>query len=160
MKIVVDSSSFFYGFQLEGGNEYFTTESVLEEIRGRGMRKSIENMMPFLNVSVPSQSSVMKVRRVAKDTGDLDQLSHTDLELIALAEVENATILTNDLAIQNVCRKIGVSYQSFGGKEIKEEIEWKYRCKGCGRVFDKKMAECPYCGSELRKFPRRRKTIT
>jgi UPF0271 protein len=159
LKIVVDTSSFFYGFQMDGRNEYFTTYSVLDEVRGKTMKRELELRMDLFKLFEPSQSSIEKVRNVARETGDLDQLSVTDIELIALAVDKGAFLLSNDLAIQNVCMKVGVKYLTFSGKQIKTEIEWAYRCIGCGREFEKYHDDCPYCGSELKRYPKRRRAI-
>ncbi|MGC8561585.1 MAG: NOB1 family endonuclease [Thermoplasmata archaeon] len=160
MKIVVDTSSLFYGFQIDGSNEFITTPSVIEEVRGRKMKKSVVMSIELLKIMEPSAIGMEDVERVARSTGDLDQLSRTDIELIALAKETEARLLTNDLAIQNVCRRMGIAYQSFKGKSINTEIEWGYRCIGCGRKFDRFYKECPYCGNELKKYPKKRKAIT
>ncbi len=157
MKVVIDTSSFFYGFQPEGGNQYITTPSVLNEIRGKRMRRSVEMQTELLQVLEPGVHSVAEVTKNANFTGDIGQLSMTDIELIALALEEGAELLTNDLAIQNVCARMGIVYRSFGVKLIDTEIEWSYRCIGCKRIYDRKLESCPHCGSELRKFPKKRK---
>jgi UPF0271 protein len=159
MRVVIDTSAFFYGFRPEGSNEYFTTESVLDEIRGRRMREGIENFINLVTVMKPSERSISDVMRKAAETGDSYQLSRTDVELIALALESGATLLTNDLSVQNVCRRIGVEYQSFMGKSIKYDIVWKYRCPACGRRYDRKMEDCPHCGNKLKRYPVRKKVI-
>lgn len=159
MKIVVDTSSLFYGFQIDGRNEYITTQSAIEEVRGKSMKRSIEIRIDLVETFDPSSSSVKEVRKTARDSGDLDQLSGTDIDLIALAKDRDAFLLTNDMAMQNVCKKMGIKYQSFGGKSIRTEIEWGYRCIGCNRKFERFLEECPHCGSELKKYPRKRKAI-
>ncbi|MEM0127494.1 MAG: hypothetical protein QXO03_00200 [Thermoplasmatales archaeon] len=160
MKIVVDTSSFFNGFLPDGSNEYFTTRSVLEEIKGKGMRRSIEMRANFLEVVEPTEASKSLVSEKATETGDISELSSTDIDVLALAVDKNATLITNDLAIQNVCRLIGLRYDSFKSKNIKNEIEWGYRCVGCGRKFSIRVKECPYCGSEIRKYPKKKKKLS
>ena len=59
-------------------------------------------------------------------------------------------IRTDDYSIQNLARVLGLKYKTVGFKGIKEVIHWKYRCRGCGRIFDKNMPDCPICGSQLR----------
>ena len=159
MRIVVDTSSLFYGFQIDGRNEFITTPSVIEEVRGKKMRRNIEMEIDLLKIMEPTGRSVEDVERTARSTGDIDQLSHTDIELIALANETCSHLMTNDLSMQNVCRSLGIPYESFKGKSIDTEIEWGYRCIGCKRKFDRFYDECPYCGSELRKYPKKRKTI-
>lgn len=160
MKIVVDSSPVFSGFQIDGSMEYFTTPSVLKEIRGRRMKIDLNLRIDLIRVQNASSSSIDMVKSKSGETGDLYQLSETDIELVALALDKGAKLLTNDLAIQNVCRKVGVDYESFGSKEIDTEIKWGYRCIGCRRKFVKQLSECPYCGNELKRYPVKRKSIT
>jgi Predicted nucleic acid-binding protein, consists of a PIN domain and a Zn-ribbon module len=159
MKIVVDASSLFYGFQVEGSNEYMITSAVLDEVKGRKMKGSLETVIELFKIIEPDKSTIEEVRNKAKETGDLDQLSVTDIELIALAKDSDATLLTNDLSIQNVCKRMKINYQSFGGKSINTEIEWGYRCIGCNRKFDRSFKECPHCGNELKKYPKKRRPI-
>ncbi len=159
MKIVVDTSSLFYGFQFDGMNEYITTSKAMEEVRNRQMKKSISMRLELVRILEPSSSYIEMVKQLAKRTGDLDQLSSTDIEIVALAKEQDALLLTNDLAIQNVCKRMDVKYQAFGGKSIDTEIEWGYRCIGCHRRFDKLFDACPYCGNELKKYPKKRKPI-
>ncbi|MCL4334319.1 MAG: nucleic acid-binding protein [Candidatus Thermoplasmatota archaeon] len=160
MKIVVDASALFYGFRFDGRNEYITTSSVIEEIRNKQMKKSLSMGFELLKVLAPSAHNLEEVKRSAVATGDIGQLSRTDIEIIALAKELDALLLTNDLAIQNVCRRMDVKYQSFGGKSIDTEIEWGYRCIGCKRRFSKPLDECPYCGNEIKRYPRKRKPIS
>lgn len=159
MKVVVDSSSFFYGFIPDSSNDYFTTESVFREIKGRKMKESLEVRAPFLKVISPLKSNIQKIEKIAEESGDIGQLSRTDIDVLALALEISASILTNDLAIQNVCRLAGIGYESFKSKRIKNEITWKYKCEGCGRIYDKLLKECPHCGNNLRKMPVKIKPI-
>lgn len=159
MKIVVDSSSFFSGFLPDANNEYFTTESVIEEIRGKRMKSEIEMRSTFLKIIAPNSDNILLVKNIAKMTGDIEQLSDTDVEVLALAFQISGSILTNDLAIQNVCRVMKIKYESYKSKEIKNEIIWKYKCEGCGNIYDKNYKECPHCGNNLKKFPVRIKVI-
>jgi UPF0271 protein len=160
MKIVVDTSSLFYGFQFDGNNEYITTDSVIEEVRNRSMKRGIGLRTELMKIFQPSSGEIAEVEKVARLSGDFDQLSTTDIELIALAKGQEAVLLTNDLAMQNVCRRMNIKYQSFGGKSIDTEIEWGYRCIGCHRRFNRLYEECPYCGNELKRYPKKRKPIT
>jgi len=159
MKVVVDTSSFFSGFLPDGSNEYLTTESVLQEIRGRGMKKSIELRMNFLSVARPRKEYREKVLKDASKTGEERILSSTDIDVLALALENDALVLTNDLAMQNVCNLLGLRYDSFRGKEISYVIKWAYKCEGCGRRFSSYLESCPYCGNKLRRYPRKKKII-
>jgi len=104
----------------------------------------------LLLVTSPSSASLSEVKEAAQRTGDDARLSPVDMEVLALARDLQATLLTDDYSIQNLARVLGIKYQGVGFKGIKEIIIWTYRCKGCGRIFEKNQPDCPICGSELR----------
>jgi UPF0271 protein len=77
------------------------------------------------------------------------------MQLLALAlelKTEGYTpqIVTDDYSIQNLAAYLGIVYRPVGMKGIKRVLKWKYKCIGCGRIFDEKIKECPICGSSLR----------
>lgn len=159
MKFIVDASVIFSGLILSGGNDYITTEATLLEIRSSRFKRYTDSVLVMIQVMEPQETFLEKVRKLAKDTGDLSVLSDNDIELIALAIQESGILLTNDLAMQNVARELGIKYESFNSKKIKDMIKWKYRCIGCHRTYDKMLPSCPYCGNELRKVPISRKKV-
>lgn len=159
MRIIVDSSALFYGFLPDSRNEYYTSHSVLGEIRGKKMRESIELRLAMMKVQEPSDESLAKVREIASRTRDLSNMSSTDVEIIALAMDVGGKVMSNDLAIQNVCRVGGIEYIAYRGKEIRREIEWKYRCTGCGRIYETDRKTCPHCGNDLKRIPNRTRVI-
>lgn len=159
MKFIVDASVIFSGLTLSGGNEYITTESTISEIRSSRFQKYTENVLVMIHVKEPDKAFLGKVKKLARNTGDLSILSDNDIKLVALAMQESAVLLTNDLAMQNVARELGIRYESFNSKEIREIIKWKFRCIGCHRIYDNMMPSCPYCGSELRRIPVSRKKV-
>ena len=63
-----------------------TTPSVISEIRDPAARSRVENLyLPFLVLRSPKPESVTFVRDFARRTGDAVVLSHTDIEVLALA---------------------------------------------------------------------------
>ncbi|NLI74385.1 MAG: nucleic acid-binding protein, partial [Euryarchaeota archaeon] len=86
----------------------------------------------------------------ASKTGDDARLSPVDMEILAIAIDVKGMILTDDYSIQNLAKVLGLEYKSIGTKGIKEIFTWKYRCRGCGRIFNENMDDCPICGSALR----------
>jgi rRNA maturation endonuclease Nob1 len=37
-------------------------------------------------------------------------------------------------------------------KGIDAVFHWKYRCKGCRKIFDTAIKECPVCGAQVRSY--------
>jgi len=119
-----------------------TSRFRFDAAAGKGMR-----------LETPSDEAVRTVRNTAEETGDASVLSETDARLVALAYEEEATLVTDDYAMQNVASRLGVETRGAGKDEIEEERDWRYRCVGCGRVYDENK-RCEVCGSETtRKNP-------
>ncbi|WP_049979296.1 NOB1 family endonuclease [Halolamina rubra] len=124
--------------ELEGGNEY-----RFDAMEGAGME-----------LHLPAEETVDRVRRAAGETGDADEISDTDTRLLATAFELDATLVTDDYAMQNVAEKLDIDVQVIAREGIEEERDWKFQCAGCGREFDEDRERCPICGSDLsRKNP-------
>ena len=119
-----------------------TSRFRFDAATGQGMR-----------LETPSDEAVRRVRNAAEETGDASVLSETDVRLVALAHEEQATLVTDDYAMQNVASRLGVETRGAGKEEIEEQRDWRYQCAGCGRVYDEKK-RCEVCGAETtRKNP-------
>lgn len=147
MKHILDTSALFALQDLPP--EPVTTPGVISELK-KYEDPRLRYWDDRLIVSEPSSRSMEIVRRAAAGTGDDARLSPVDMEVLALAIDQGGIILTDDYSIQNLARVLKLDYRVVGLKGIKEIITWKYRCRGCGRTFDKNMPDCPICGSSLR----------
>ena len=151
MKYVLDSSAFikrlFEGLPLDA--ELYTIPEVYNEVR------STMRFMLFdrnLKVQEPSGESVKEVLKAASETGDIWNLSTTDIRLIALAKDLNAVLLTDDFAMQNVAAYLGIEFQ--GSKRITHLIIRRRKCEN-GRIV-KSPDECI---GEARPVVRRKRKI-
>jgi UPF0271 protein len=107
-----------------------------------------------MHIHIPDPTTVEQVERAAGDTGDDGVLSETDVRLLAAAFELDATLVTDDYAVQNVAEHLGVDTTVVAREGITERREWRFQCAGCGREFDEHHDRCPVCGSELsRKNP-------
>jgi len=148
-RAVLDTSALFSMQDLPPDIEAYVTPGVLRELEKFGDRRA-ELWGDLIKVSEPLPASVRKVMEAAARTGDSTRISPTDAEVVALAIDLNATILTDDYSLQNVAAYLGVPYRSVGLRGIKEIRKWRWRCVGCGKVFDKEHPDCPICGSKLK----------
>ncbi len=148
-KLVLDTSALFSLQDLPPEAEVYTTSGVLEELAKYGDRRA-QLWGDLLKVSEPTVSSLKKVKEGASRTGDSTRLSPTDAELLALAMDLEATLLTDDYSLQNLATYLGILFRPVGLKGIKDLRKWRWRCIGCGKVFDKELPDCPICGSKLR----------
>ncbi|MGC8663084.1 MAG: NOB1 family endonuclease [Thermoplasmata archaeon] len=146
-KYILDTSVFLSGKSVPMDIEIIIPYSVINELKN-------QNKYSFLlersKIVSPSEISLRIAQEAAKKTGDINKLSETDLDIIALSQEFDATVMTDDYAIQNVLKFLNVPYTGMAMKEIKENFKWVYRCTGCKRYFDKYYESCPVCGSPLK----------
>ena len=149
---ILDSSAFIH--------EYHTDERtasipmVQEELEGEHAYRFDAMEGSGMRIHVPDGGTVERVRRAAGDTGDAGTLSETDTRLLAAAFELDATLVTDDYAMQNVADKLGVAVHVIARDGIDERRDWTFQCRGCGREFDEDRERCPVCGSDLsRKNP-------
>lgn len=148
-RLVLDTSALFSMQDLPSGAEAYTTPGVLLELEKYGDRRA-SLWGDLLRVSEPTSSNLRKVKEAASRTGDSTRLSPTDAELLALALDLQAVLLTDDYSLQNLATYLGVPYRPVGLSGIRDVRRWRWRCIGCGRVFDEEQPDCPVCGSRLR----------
>jgi UPF0271 protein len=149
--IVIDTNCILAGFQFDGTKTYFTSPLALDEIERGKKREELDDLVErgVLVVKPPSLDSIERINVGAQETGDINRLSRADMELLALANDMEAVIISDDYSIQNLASRLGIEYEKFGKASIRKEIDWTYRCKGCGRYYEKEQMDCPVCGSEV-----------
>ena len=105
-----------------------------------------------LTVQEPSRAAVEAIKAKCRQTGDDARLSEADLQVLALAFETSATIFTDDYSIQNTATVLKIPFQAVSQKGIRAVFEWRYRCTGCRKVFEKNQPECPICGAAVRSW--------
>jgi len=151
MKAVLDTSAILYLSDFSIFEEIFTVSEVLEEAKDRMSNLKISGLR--IRVEEPSENSLGEVKKVAGETGDLEELSKTDLKLLALAKEKKCLLISDDRAVQNVAKKMGINFISLFSKKISKFILWGKYCKNCKKWFEGRF--CPICGEVLRRRPRR-----
>ena len=149
---VLDSSAFI--------NEYHTDEQIAtiplvrEELEDEAAYRFDALEGSGMHLHIPEDNTVERIERAASETGDLAELSETDIRLIAAAFELDSRLVTDDYAMQNVAEKLDVAVEVIARDGIDETREWQFRCQGCGRTFDDHRERCEICGSDLeRKRP-------
>lgn len=151
MKFVLDASAILSGKDFPSHYELYSSPKIIAEIRhGREKRRLDYLMESGLRVLPPAKKTVDLVRQSAMDTGDVARASEADLEILSLAKELDAVLLTDDYSIQNLAKELDVKYQGVSLSEITKKIIWSFRCKGCGRYWEKMHDLCPVCGSQLK----------
>ena len=149
---VLDSSAFIHDFHTSG--QTATIPLVREELEDESVYRYDAMEGSGMHIHIPNEDTTEKVSRAAKESGDLGELSETDLRLVAAAFELDATLVTDDYAMQNVAEKLGVDVEVIAREGIDQQRDWHFQCQGCGREFDDDHDRCPICGTELsRKNP-------
>ncbi|RRJ32336.1 NOB1 family endonuclease [Halocatena pleomorpha] len=149
---VLDASAFIKEYNATGRTA--TVPRVREELTAESGYRFDALEGSGMHVHVPDTTAIEHVERTARDTGDLDELSETDVRLLAATLELDGTLVTDDYAMQNVAEKLSVGIDSIDQEGITEERDWQFQCVGCGRVYDDDPERCPICGSECtRKRP-------
>ncbi|GAA0206715.1 NOB1 family endonuclease [Halobaculum roseum] len=149
---VLDSSAFIHGY--DGDDETASIPAVQAELTGETALRFDAEEGAGMHIHVPGEGAIGRVRSAAEETGDLTELSDTDLRLLAAAFELDATLVTDDYAMQNVAERMDVRVRVIAREGISEERDWQFQCTGCGRTFDENRDRCPICGSDLsRKNP-------
>jgi UPF0271 protein len=151
---IADASLFIIRKRIEGS--IVTVPSVVEELRDENARTTME----LMDVRVEPALNTFKkeVRLKAQITKDIEELSGTDIDILAKAleysRLQNTILITDDFAVQNTAIQLGIEVMPAGQRKIKDILLWEKQCIGCKRRFEQG-DECPVCGSPMKK---RRKT--
>lgn len=148
-RIVLDATAFLESDAIgEMGHDadILTVPEVVGEVRSS--RAIIFELAP-IKVMSPAKNFLSKAEGAARATGD--SLSKTDEKVIALALQEGAAVVSDDYGVQNVCRHLGIEFLPMSRAGIRAEWQYSYKCRGCGRIFDRETKVCVFCGHEVRK---------
>ena len=149
---VLDSSAFIDDYTTE--EPIATIPLVREELEDEAGYRFDALEGSGMRVHIPDPGTVERVERAARETGDAETLSRTDVRLLAAAFELDATLVTDDYAMQNVAEKLDVGVEVIAQEGIDERRDWDFQCQGCGRTFDDHRDRCAICGSDLeRKRP-------
>ncbi|MEA1930033.1 NOB1 family endonuclease [Halohasta litorea] len=149
---ILDTSAFIHEYHTD--DDTASVPQVHEELEGEHAFRFDAEEGAGMHIHIPADGTAEKVQRVATETGDADELSETDLLLVAAAFELDGTLVTDDYAMQNVAERLNVAVQVIARDGITEQREWQFQCGGCGRTFDDDHERCPICGSDLtRKNP-------
>ena len=145
MKYILDSSYFFGDYTLEG--EVYTTPEVVGELKDLASKMRYEIMVENgLVVTEPEAEDILRTTTAALKSGDASVLSDTDISVIALGLTLEGTVVSDDYAVQNVCRHLKIQSKSILQKNVKKRV-WKKICSGCGAEMPADEVDCPICGS-------------
>jgi len=166
---IIDTSAILSGKPIDiPQGMLLTTTGVSDEISPGG--RDYRNFQMFkekgLQLHSPTNASIQRVKKSAKETGDDRRLSPTDVEILALAldlsanPAQDVTIITDDYSIQNVAMVLDLKFQGFSQKEITQRFQWISHCPGCKRRFQEPVDICPVCGTKTKLVIHKKKKLS
>ena len=150
---ILDASAFYAGVPFGSGSDCYTTSLVYEEIKHiKKNEDALGTLMETnrLKIMDPDKESLNAAITSAKQTGDFQQLSKQDISIIALCINLDGMIITDDFAITNVAKNIGLKTSSIMTTGIQDVGKWVHYCPGC-RTNHTTGKECPMCGTPLKR---------
>ena len=150
---ILDASAFYAGVPFRSSKDCYTTSLVYEEIKHiKKSHDALETLLETkrLKIREPSLESTKDAIKSSKDTGDFPQLSKQDISIIALAIEMKGQIISDDFAISNVAKNLGLEIIPIMTKGIKDVGKWIHYCPGC-RTNHTTGNKCPMCGTPLKR---------
>ena len=150
---ILDASAFYAGVPFRSSEDCYTTSSVYDEIKH--IKKNHDALGTLLEtnrlkIREPSVESMKSAVEKSKDTGDFPQLSKPDISIIALGIEMNGEIISDDFAISNVAKNLGLKVSPIMTKGIKVVGKWIHYCPGC-KISHSRGKKCPICGTPLKR---------
>jgi UPF0271 protein len=150
---ILDASAFYAGVPFRSSEDCYTTSLVYDEIKH--IKKNHDALGTLLEtnrlkIREPNPEFTKAAVKASKDTGDFPQLSKQDISIIALCIEMKGEIITDDFAISNVAKNLGLTILPIMTKGITDVGKWVHYCPGC-RTNHSTGKECPSCGTPLKR---------
>ncbi|MFY9299787.1 MAG: nucleotide-binding protein [Candidatus Nitrosotenuis sp.] len=150
---IYDASAFYAGVPFASPEEGYTTSLVFDEIRhikqSHGALDTLLNTGRLRILDADSEKTDLVVAH-AKKTGDFQKMSKADISAVALALQLGGQLITDDFAVSNLAKNIGLDVMPIMTAGIKKVGMWRYYCPACKKIIS--TAEtCPLCGSNLKR---------
>ncbi len=129
--------------------EGYITPCVLNEVKNEILREVVRGLLRNgkLKILDASDDSKRKIEKINKELAN--NLSQTDIEILAAAYEYNLKIMTSDFAIQNIAKILNIPYEGLvesGDEKINKFI---YVCPACEKVYKTYKKFCDACGTEI-----------
>jgi endoribonuclease Nob1 len=150
--LVLDTTAFYAGVPYTNTTENLvTTPDVISEVSNERTRSLIEASK--INVLQASPQHFKRVKEAARNTGD-NNMSRADMSVLALClsigdEGNEAILLSDDFAVENVASRLGIKARPLMTGGIKKATEWVFFCPACGKKYEKQRQDCLVCGTKL-----------
>ena len=150
---ILDASAFYAGVPFRSSDDCFTTSLVYDEIKHiKKNHNALGTLLETnrLKIREPDSESTKRAIQASKETGDFPQLSKQDISIIALCIETNGQIISDDFAISNVAKNLGLKILPIMTNGIADVGKWVHYCPGC-KTNHSRGIECPACGTPLKR---------
>jgi len=135
---VLDSTAFYAGIPFSSNEPSYTTSLVYDEIEHiKKDHDAIQILIETKRLMIcdPEHQFVITANNAAKKSGDIPNLSDEDISTIALSLQLKAELVTDDFAISNVAKNLGIKVIPVMTNGIKKVVTWKYYCQDAKQIF-------------------------
>tara|TARA_B100000029_G_scaffold105902_2_gene96554 strand:- start:451 stop:933 length:483 start_codon:yes stop_codon:yes gene_type:complete len=150
---VLDASAFYAGIPFGSNEPNFITSLVYDEIQHIKKSHDVVQILietKRLTIKDPDTVFLNKVKNAATESGDLINLTNEDISSISLSLQLHAELVTDDFAMSNVAKNLGITINPIMTNGIKTTGTWRYYCPACEINFSK-TSQCPNCGTSLKR---------
>lgn len=150
---VYDASAFYAGIPFSSPHKGCTTPLVFDEIKHIKQSHGVLDTLldaGRLQIIEPDSEKIYAVIERSKKTGDYQKLSKADVSAVALALQLKAELITDDFAVSNLAKNLGLDVSPIMTKGIKVVGSWIYYCPACKKEFSV-LDTCPICANKLRR---------
>ncbi len=151
---ILDSSAFYAGFYRSINLKFYTTTSIMKEIKhilNTSLTLDLLISSGVLVIQDPLIESINKIINTAHCSGDIKKLSKADISVLSLAYQLDKTLVSDDYSIQNVAKFLRMKTISLGNKGIAKLRKWENFCKTCRKQYPSNIKECTICGNPTKR---------
>ena len=151
---ILDSSAFYTGFYRSINLKFYTTTSIMKEIKhilNTSLTLDLLISSGVLVVQDPLIESINKIINTAHHSGDIKKLSKADISVLSLAYQLDKTLVSDDYSIQNVAKFLRIKTISLGNEGIAKLRKWENFCKTCRKQYPSNIKECTICGNPTKR---------
>lgn len=152
---MLDASAFYAGIPFASSQKHNTTPDVHDEVRHiKANHGAIDTLIDIgrLVIMSPSRESVHKVKQTAKNSGELCELSPADVSVIALCVEHSGRLITDDYAVSNVAKLMGIDVVPVMTRGTRQLRRWIRYCPSCKQDMGVEH-RCGVCGGNAKRRP-------
>ncbi len=156
MQILILDSTVFLENASDGLPEgaRVTVFEVAEEMKSGKAAIEFDKIQKMgLEIIEPKEEFIVAAKKLQERTED--RVSQTDIRIIALAlqfksRGKEVAVVSDDYAVQNLCKKEKIGFIPLSKKGITRELNWQGHCKACNAPMPGNA--CDVCGSTNKKY--------